>query len=467
MNCPHERSAIIDSQFHGHNYASRTTREIFCDHCRLRRWLDIEVTLAAAQAELGMIPAEAAREIARAASTVDLKNIGEGVRRTGHSMMALLWALQRACEGSAHEYVHHGATTQDIQDTGQVLEMKLVLEVLEQRLDQLLAMLKPLAESHQDRVMVGRTHSVPALPITFGLKVASWIDELLRHRERLREVKGRVSVVQLFGGVGTMAAFGEQGLVLLERFAARLGLGVPLLAWHSSRDRIAEYVTSLAMLCASLARIADELRILYRAEVGEVELRWGAQQIGSSTMPHKRNPTGCEQVVVLARLAKAQVMNALDGMVVEHERDYRGIRLEWCAVTDVSHYAVAAFELLLHNLEGLRVRPERMLENALQAREAICTESLVFRLAPTLGKDTAFRVVHRLSQQTQTQQTSLRGELENDAKLLEALEGSLEEALDPHSHLGRHRELIERVLNQLPASDAAAEEPAPFSHGAG
>ena len=170
----------------------------------------------------------------------------------------------------------------------------------------LLDRLSVLASGTRNALMVARTHSIPALPTTFGLKVAGWIDELLRHRERLGEARKRILVVQLFGGVGTMAAFGDEAMLLLESFARRLSLDVPLAGWHVSRDRVTEFVSTLAMVTASLARIADEIRTLNRWEIGELEVGWTQQQIGSSTMPHKRNPEGCEQVVVLARLAKAR-----------------------------------------------------------------------------------------------------------------------------------------------------------------
>ncbi len=295
-SCKHEHSHIVDSKTHGGGYAGPVSRRIFCSHCRLQRWLDVEAALALAQADVGVIPPEAALEIAKAArlSAVDLQQIADGVASTGHSLMPLLGALQRNCSPSAREYVHFGATTQDIQDTAQSLEMRDVLDETERALDILLDRLSVLASGTRNALMVARTHSIPALPTTFGLKVAGWIDELLRHRERLGEARKRILVVQLFGGVGTMAAFGDEAMLLLESFARRLSLDVPLAGWHVSRDRVTEFVSTLAMVTASLARIADEIRTLNRWEIGELEVGWTQQQIGSSTMPHKRNPEGCE-----------------------------------------------------------------------------------------------------------------------------------------------------------------------------
>ncbi|VFT23893.1 adenylosuccinate lyase [Pseudomonas aeruginosa] len=221
-SCKHEHSHIVDSKTHGGGYAGPVSRRIFCSHCRLQRWLDVEAALALAQADVGVIPPEAALEIAKAArlSAVDLQQIADGVASTGHSLMPLLGALQRNCSPSAREYVHFGATTQDIQDTAQSLEMRDVLDETERALDILLDRLSVLASGTRNALMVARTHSIPALPTTFGLKVAGWIDELLRHRERLGEARKRILVVQLFGGVGTMAAFGDEAMLPARKLRA-------------------------------------------------------------------------------------------------------------------------------------------------------------------------------------------------------------------------------------------------------
>lgn len=448
-DCLHEHSHILDSKIHGGGYAGPISRKIFCTHCRMQRWLDVEAALALAQADVNIIPRQAALEIARAAqlSAINLDQVADGVSATGHSLMPLLNALQKNCSMSAREYVHYGATTQDIQDTAQSLEMRDVLDAMDHALDILLQKLKVLASAHRDSLMVARTHSIPALPTTFGLKVASWIDELLRHRDRLGETRQRILVVQLFGGVGTMAAFGTEAMVLLEGFAGRLSLSVPLAGWHVARDRVAEFVSTLAMTTASLARVADEIRTLNRWEIGEVEVGWTAQQIGSSTMPHKRNPEGCEQVVVLARLAKAQVMLALDAMILEHERDYRGTRLEWCAVADVSHYSLMAISLVTDTISTLTVNEKRMEGIALAFADAICTEALVFEMAKKLGKSSAYKIIYEISQACQRDRVSIRAAIEADPRVTAVMEeGVLARLFDPRSHLGMAQTIVDDVL---------------------
>lgn len=451
-DCRHEHSHVLDSKTHGGGYAHAATRAIFCSRCRLQRWLDVEAALALAQAEVGMIPRAAALEIQRRArlQAMDLDRIGEGVARTGHSLMPLLHALQEACSAEAREFVHYGATTQDIQDTAQSLELRDVLDTLDEALDALLARLAALADRHRHSVMVARTHSIPALPTTFGLKVAGWIDELLRHRDRLRQARQRVLVVQLFGGVGTMAAFGPKAMPLLEAFARRLGLDVPLAGWHVARDRVAEFVSTLAMMTATLARAADEIRTLNRWEIGELEVGWNEHQIGSSTMPHKRNPEGCEQVVVMARLAKAQVALALDAMVLEHERDYRGTRLEWCAVADVSHYALVATALLTDTVAGLTVNDAAMARNARAFSDSICMEAFVFEMAGKLGKSSAYEIIFELTQACQRDRVPIREAVEADPRVLAAVgEGRLATLFEPQAHLGMAEALVDGVLNEV------------------
>ena len=452
-DCAHERSHIVDSVPHGRGFAVAASRRIFCDRCRLQRWLDVEAALALAQAEVGLIPEAAAAEIARAArlDRLDLEDIVESHAQTSHSLVPLVRALQSACAGGAGELVHYGATTQDIQDTAQVLEMREVLDEVERRVARIVQRLASIAVAHRASLMVGRTHSIPALPITFGLKVASWIDELSRHAERIAQARPRLLVVQLFGGVGSMAAFGPRALEVAEAFARRLSLGCPSLGWHASRDRIAEYVVLLASLAATQARIADELRTLSRPEIGELSLVASESRISSSTMPHKRNPDDCEQIVALARLARAQVQLVMEGMVVEHERDFRGTRTEWCAVPDASHYTVAALHFLEAELAHVDVRPEIMAAHAHACRDALCAEALTFEMGRRMGKDAAFRRILELSNQSHQGGTPLHALLLQAEDVLAAVggEANLHRILDPGGYLGATDALITRVLAKV------------------
>lgn len=449
-DCTHERGHIVDSRTHGHGYATEESRRIFCDTCRLQRWLDVEVALAQSQAELGVIPASAAATIEQSAvlARLDVQRIRLDIRRTGHSFIALCHELARVAGHDAGQFVHFGATTQDIQDTAQSLEMRDALDIVERELRAILRSLRALAVTHRDTLMIGRTHTQPALPTTFGLRAAGWIDEFLRQLERVRTARRRVPVAQLFGGVGTMAAFGPHALELLQRFADRLGLEAPGVSWHVIRDRVAEYATSLALVTGTAARVADEIRLLSHPEFGELSEGWAYGAIGSSTMPHKRNPEVSEQVVLLSRLTRALVGPALEGMVQEHDRDYRGTRLEWVVVADVTHYTLSCLALLRQVLETLQVFPERMSAAARDASGLICSEALMFALAAKIGKPRAFAILYELSQ------GAGRSELGAAARAHPEICGALateaiDHALTPASHLGFAGALVDRTVARL------------------
>jgi adenylosuccinate lyase len=463
--CSHERAHITDSRFYGHNYGTDASRAIFCDVCRYQRWLDYERELALAQAELGIVPQAAADAIAAAAHVelLDLERVAADIRHTRHSLVGLLRGLQAACPDGAGDYVHLGATTQDVQDTAQALEMRDVLDQLQPAVERVAARLADLAEEHAGTVIVGRTHAQPALPTTFGLKVAGWVDELMRHVDRLDALRERALVVQCFGGVGTMAAFGDRAPELLERLAARLGLGVPATSWHVVRDRVAEYVLTLSMVAQTIARIADEVRILSRPEFGELRLAWYFGKVGSSTMPHKRNPEECEQIVVLARLAAAQAALGLQAMVVEHERDSRELRLEWVCVAEVSHYTLCAARIVEDVVGGLEVDVERMAENARVVSEPLSTEALMFALAGDVGKQAAYSEMYELAQAAQSEGRPLRELLEGNRMVRDHLTGAqLDDIMDPAKYVGQAQHLVAGVVEAARArlgAPAAAGAP--------
>jgi adenylosuccinate lyase len=446
--CRHERGHITDSRFYGNRYATEASRRIFCDDCRNQRWLDIEAALALAEAELGMIPPEMADKIAATArlDLIDLEAVRAEIEGSGHSLVGLLRVFESAC-GEAGQFIHYGATTQDIQDTGQALEMRDVLDELAPALDRITACLTDLAERHAETVALGRTHAQPALPMGFGVKLASWVDEMVRHGDRLEQMRDRTLVAQLFGGSGTMAAFGGRGPELLERFSARLGLGVPTIGWHVARDRVVEFVSVLAMITGTLARVADEVRILSRPEFGEVEEAWRPGKVGSSTMPHKRNPERCEQVVVMARLAAAQVGTALAGMIGDHERDARALRVEWVCVPDVAHYCLAACEMVTESVSGLTVHTDRLRRNVEAVADRVMSERLMLALGHSVGKQRAHELVYELTQQAQQQHLPVR-EVIGEHDEVDLSPAALDEIFDPTEYLGSSATLTMRTVTE-------------------
>ncbi|MFA5719132.1 MAG: adenylosuccinate lyase family protein [Desulfobulbaceae bacterium] len=462
MTCHAPRSHIVDSRFYGGGYATMEARRLFCDLRRLQRWLDVEAALALSQAELGTIPAPAAREIAETArlDLLDQAAIRDDIARTGHSLIPLLNAWQQVVSPEAGRYIHYGATTQDIQDTAQSLEIKDVLAILERDAGRIIARLAALAGTHRDVVTIARTHGQQALPTTLGAKIAVWLDEMIRNGDRLRNCRHSVPVAQLFGGVGTMAAFDGHGIELLNRFSARLGLVPPLSAWHTSRDRLAELLAAMAIVAGTLGKIANEICQLSRDEIGELEEPFHMGKIGSTTMPHKRNPELCEQVVVLARLVRNKASLGFETLISEHERDYRAVRLEWAALTDASLYACGALSLMRTILDNLIVHEATIRRNVEQAAGLIATEALMFRLAEKMGKQAAHHLLYELSMEARN------GGWSADRPFIDFLAGhpevkdvftrdELQMAIDPARHIGLAGELTDRVVQEAGAWLAA------------
>ncbi len=399
--CTTLNSHIVDSQFYRKGYTTDEARAIFCDLRRMQRWLDVEAALALAQADLALIPTAAAKKLQHTAKLglLNTKTIKKDISETGHSLVPLLNAWHTVAGNTAGQYIHFGATTQDIQDTAQSLELHDVFDIVERDLVIIIKELVRLAEKYIGLVMIGRTHGQHALPTTFGLKISSWLDELLRSAQRLAECKKRLLVSQLFGGVGTMAAFGDKGLELLANFSARLQLNIPQCAWHSARDRLVEFQANMAILAGGLARIANEICQLSRNEISELEEPFHFGKIGSSTMPHKRNPEMCEQVVVLAKLIKANAGMSFDTLINEHERDYRSIRLEWVAVTEASLFLCGALHHSKAILKNLIVDEKKIKQNTANSANLISTEALMFTLAKKIGKQKAHQLIYEVSMQ--------------------------------------------------------------------
>ena len=280
-------AGMIDSAFFGDLYSTAEMREVWSDGAMIQRWLDVEAALARAEARLGIIPAAAADEISRKAR-VELLDLGEMKRELEHArhpIMPLIRCLGRACEPEAAEFIHWGATTQDVLDTGLVLQLRRSHAIVTRDLGEIRRLLATLARRHRDTVQAGRTHGQQALPITFGYKLAVWVAETDRHLERLAQLEPRVFRGQLAGAVGTLASFGEQGFELQALFCEDLGLAAPEIAWHTARDGVAEAVCVYALVGGTLAKIANEVIDLQRTEVGEVEEPFHRGRLGPARCP--------------------------------------------------------------------------------------------------------------------------------------------------------------------------------------
>jgi len=393
---------VIDSLFFRDLYGSAAMRAVFDDLNLLQKWLDYEAALARAEASLGLVPAAAAEEITRQARAayMDTDAIKRGVDKTVHPLVSLIWQLSERCAGEAGRYVHWGATTQDVMDTALILQLQEAFPLFEQALDALIETSERLAATHRDTLMAGRTHGQQALPITFGFKVAVWVAEMKRHRERLAASKPRVLVGEFGGAAGTLASVGADGLAIQERLMAELGLHVPVIAWHTARDHLAELASILSMITATLGKIAHEIILLQKLEFGEVEEPFEMGKVGSSTMPQKRNPMLCEAIMTLARLTRVQSLTAIDAMTHEHERDWSSFQMEWAYVPELCVMTHGAMEMTTRVLDGLHVYPAAMARNLTVTRGTLLAERVMLELGHYIGRQAAHDVIYEAAMES-------------------------------------------------------------------
>ena len=387
---------LTDSAAYAHLWGTDETRALLDEPARWQRWLDILVALAAAQAELALIPASSAETIARRAGVehLDLDFLAEETRRTAHSTLGLIRALQRVLPADVAEHVYYGATVQDLTDTWFALTMRDVGDLVGRDLRRLIGAITSLAARHEQTVMPGRTHAQPGAPISFAFKLATWADELGRHVERLHEGRRRWSTAQLGGAVGTLGFYGEVGPALRAGFAKRLGLADPGIAWFTSRDRITEFAAVMTGITGTLARIGNEVMELQRPEIGELREAVAAGVVGSIMMPHKRNPEASEHLDTLARLTRANAAVLVEGQVQLHERDGRPWKAEWVALPEVCLLTAASLRLAIACVEGLEVDAERMRANVADAHGLLASERVLGTLSSRLGKHRAQALLH-------------------------------------------------------------------------
>jgi 3-carboxy-cis,cis-muconate cycloisomerase len=441
-------SHMIDSRVFRDLYGSADMRAVFADEVMVARWLDAEAALARAQGRLGLIPQDAADVISRCAGSanLDLDSLRRGVESSGHPLVPAIRALERLA-GEAGKYVHWGATTQDIIDTGFVLQLKDALAIIERELDLLIASLAGQARVYKDTPMAGRTHGQHAVPVTLGYKLAVVMAELCRHRERLAEMRPRVLVGQLAGAAGTLASLGEQAASVRQAMLEDLGLGVPQIAWHTARDGIAETVGILAMIAATCGKFANEVVNLQRTEIAELAEPVGTGAVGSSTMPQKRNPMAAQGVVALARLVRQMPALALDAMGHEHERDLAAWQMEWSFVPETFILTSGAIIQTGRIAEGLIVDADRMRRNLALTGGLINAEAVMFRLAGKTGREAAHELVAAAVKRSASGPESFAEVLAGDPEIARHLSrAEIDEALAPEAWLGESVAAVERVV---------------------
>jgi 3-carboxy-cis,cis-muconate cycloisomerase len=416
------------------------------DRAWLQAMLDAESALAAAEAEAGLIAGDAADAIASAcdAGAFDPEEIARAGRSSGNPVPALVAALREKVGGEAAGYVHHGATSQDVMDTAAMLVATRALALLRIELDGVAAACADLAGDHRGTLMAGRTLLQQALPTTFGLKAAGWLDSVVAAGERIDSVS---LAVQLGGAAGTLAALGPDGQRVEELMAGRLELEQPAVPWHTARLRVADLGASLALAAGVLEKIALDLVLLSQTEVGEVAESSAGGRGGSSTLPHKRNPVGAVLTIACARRVRGAAGVLLEAMPQEHERAAGAWQSEWAPLSEALALTGGAASALGEALDGLEVRPDRMQRNLEATGGALMAESVVTTLGGRVGQQRARELVDGAAARAVDAQSSFRDVLVADEGVrAELSEEEIDRALDPAGYLGSADAFIDRAL---------------------
>jgi len=449
---------LIDSALFGDQFGTEPMRRIFTDTAVVRSWVAVEAALARAEATVGLIPREAATEIGThgAEFTWDAAELATGIAETFHPLVPAIRLLAAQC-GASGAYVHWGATTQDIMDTGIVLQLRDACALLRGDMLALRDAWADLAARYRDTPMPGRTHGQHAPPITFGYKVAVWVAELGRHLDRLVACLPRLLVGQLAGASGTLASFGPQGLEIQRLMLEDLELGVPPIAWHTARDGFAEFIGILGMVCATLGKVALEVIHLQATEVGELEEPFAMGKVGSSTMPHKRNPMICELIVALAKIVRHDASLALDTMVQEHERDMGAWQAEWEYIPRACLFTASALAYSVRVAQGLKVNTAKMRENIDITGGLALSEVIMLELGRFIGRQEAHEVVYTVCMGVVEHGGSFREALLAEPAVSAHLSPKqIDDLLRPERYLGAAPVGVDRVLAAIGCGAAKA-----------
>jgi adenylosuccinate lyase len=435
---------------------------IWSEQRRYETWLEVELAATDAMAEAGLVPIEAARDL-RAHASFDVARIEEIEQTTQHDVIAFATAVAERV-GPAARWLHFGLTSSDVVDTAQALQMRQACELIVKGIAELMSAVRERAQEHRRTPMIGRTHGVHAEPMTLGLKLALWYAELQRDLDRVVRAREIVSVGKLSGAVGTFAHLDP---AIEARVCERLGLEpAPVASQVIQRDRHAELVSALAITAASLEKFALEIRGLQKTEIGEVEEPFGKGQKGSSAMPHKRNPIGCEQITGLARLIRANAMAALENVALWHERDISHSSVERVILPD----SFIALDHMLRRftriVRGMVVYPDRMRENLERSRGVVFSGTVLLELAKRgASREQAYEWEQRNAMRAFHDRKDFKALLLEDRDLAAVLSREeIEKAFDLDDQLRNVDVIFDRVFGPTVRANAGAGAPRTINH---
>lgn len=435
-------------------YGREVMKQVFDEEKRLQYMLDVEAALARAHAKVGNISAENAKMISEKANTktVKIERVWEIEKSTNHDIMAMVKALTEQ-SGTAGDFVHLGATSNDIVDTVMAIALKNALQIIEDDMIVLQNSIAELAEKHRDSVMVGRTHGQFAVPLTFGMKMAVYAREMQRHLDRLREARPRICVGKMSGAVGTGAALGPHALEIQKIVMEELGLGTEEASLQLvGRDRYVEYMSLLANISCSLEKFAVEIRNLQRSEIGEVAEAFDREkQVGSSTMAHKQNPITCENVCSLAKVVRGFMIPTYENVPLWHERDLTNSAAERFTIPHASILTDDMIVKMSKVFSNLAVFPDKMLANIETSRGLIMAEAVMMALVRKgMGRQDAHEVMRRISLKAADTGTHLRDQMLSDETITKLFKPKeIDALLDPKNYTGKAGEIVDRTLKDV------------------
>jgi 3-carboxy-cis,cis-muconate cycloisomerase len=441
-------TTVLDSILFRDAFGTSAMREVFSDIALISRYAEVEIALAKAEARCGVIPAEAAVEIAKRtdAAAFDFDLLRRETDIVGYPILPLVHQMVKQC-GEAGRYVHWGATTQDIMDTAVVLQMRAGLEIIEADIAALRGILANLSKRHRDTPMAGRTHLQQALPVTFGYKTAIYLAMFDRHAERLAQLKPRVLVGQFAGAAGTLASLGDKGFEVQQALCEELGLGVPVSTWHVARDGFAEAINFLALVTGSLGKIALDIMLMASTEFGEVYEPFVKGRGASSTMPQKRNPVSSELMLAAAKGVRQHAGLMMDAMVQDLERATGPWHAEWMAIPESFVLTAGALHQAKFALGGLIVDEQKMAQNLDISRGLIVAEAVMMGLAPQIGRQEAHDVVYDACRLANDRSMTLADALSADPRVTGHIDrAAIERLTAPKNYLGFAPKMVDRVL---------------------
>ncbi len=445
-------ASIIDSSIFQGIFATDAMRAVWSDENRTAKYVEIERALAVVQGRLGIIPQEAADEIIRHCriENIDMARLREQTERIGYPILGVVTQLNQRCRDKLGEYVHWGATTQDITDTATVLQIREALELVDGELAAIANAMAKLAKEHRLTPVIGRSNLQQAIPVTLGYKVAGLLSAILRHRERLAQLKERVLVGEFAGAAGTLASIETGAMETQAGLCAELGLRQPTIAWHTIRDNIAETGALLGLIGGTLGKLSMDVKLMMQTEVAEVFEPYHHGRGSSSTMPQKRNPIASCYIHAAISVVRQHAAALMDAMVADHERSTGPWEIEWIVLPEAFCLTAGALRHARAVVEGLEVDADAMKRNIEMTGGLVMSEAVMMGLGRHIGREYAHDLVYDLCRQSLATKVPLLELLASHPEIGRHVDRrALERMLDPVNYLGQSGVMVDRVLASM------------------